>query len=440
MTSGNIWLQILFFSIPLLIGNLFQQLYNTVDSIIVGNYIGSEALAAVGSSNSLINLIIGLFMGIATGAGVVISQYYGAKNKDRLFLAVHTSIALTIIGGVALVFLGIVLSPLLLRAMGTPEEVMANSVLYLRIFFCGSLFNLFYNMGAGILRGVGDSKSALYYLCAASVVNIVLDILFVAVLHMGVDGVGWATVIAQLVSAVLVLLKLIRTQDIYKLELKKIRVNKPMMMRILKFGIPSGVQSMIISLSNVIVQANINAFGASAMAGCGAYMKIDGFVVMPIMSFGLASMTFVGQNYGAGLLERVKRGTIAGVVISFCYTVAVSVFLYLFGMKLIGIFSSDTAVIENGYLMMSTLLPYYWTLAFVQVLSNAFRGTGRVIAPTLIMVGNMCIVRMLWVNIATPLTHSLTTVLQGYPVSWILALVCVVVYAWKSNWIQGEKK
>lgn len=440
MTKGNITKQLFLFSMPLLVGNLFQQLYNTVDSIVVGNFIGNEALAAVGSSNSLINLIIGFFMGIATGAGVVIAQLYGAKNNKRLFTAVHTAAALTLIGGAVLIVLGVILSPVLLRAMQTPEEVMPNSVLYLRIFFLGSLFNLTYNMGAGILRGVGDSKRPLYYLCAACIVNIVLDVLFVVVFKWGIAGVGIATVIAQFVSAVLVVIQLMITKDAYKFNPKFMTVNRRMTKNILHMGIPSGVQSSIISLSNVIVQANINVFGAAAMAGCSAYMKIDGFVIMPVMSFGMAVMTFAGQNYGAKEYERVKSGAKAGMIISLIYTVPVSILLMILGEKMIGVFTTDMESIRCGVIMLKTLAPTYWTLSIVQVLTNMFRGAGSAIAPTLIMVGNMCGIRMIWVNIMAFLTHDLQAVLSGYPVSWITALVCTVLFAWKGNWMKGYKK
>ena len=274
MTEGVIWKQLLLFSLPLLVGNLFQQLYNTVDSIVVGNFIGSQALAAVGSSTPLINLIIGMFMGIATGAGVIISQYYGAENEQKLSWAVHTCIALSILGGVLLSILGVVLSPYILNWMGTPEDVIENSVIYLQIYFSGSLFNLLYNMAAGILRAVGDSRRPLYYLCISSAVNIVLDLVFVIVFSMGIAGVGYATIIAQAVSAALAFFALMRTKDSYRVELKKIAIDKRMMKRILAIGIPSGIQHSIISLSNVIVQANINGYGSAAMAGYGAYRDV----------------------------------------------------------------------------------------------------------------------------------------------------------------------
>jgi putative MATE family efflux protein len=435
MTKGNIWIQIIGFALPLLIGNLFQQLYNTADSIVVGNYIGSEALAAVGSSNSLINLIIGLFIGIATGSGIVISQYYGAKQHEKVSDAVHTAVTLAFIGGVLLIVIGIIFSPIMLRLMGTPEKVMPSSVLYLRVFFCGSLFNLFYNMGAGILRAVGDSRRPLYYLCIASVVNIVLDLVFVVGFKWGVAGVGLATILAQLTSALLVLRALLKTEKSYQLNVGKLTIKKEMMKKILHMGIPSGMQGAIISLSNVIVQANINAFGADAMAGAGAYMKVDGFVILPIMSFSMATMTFTGQNIGAGQLERVKKGVKASLVIGITYTLFVSFLLSLFGMNIIGIFSSEANVVGYGYLMLKTLVPFYWLLGIAQVLSGAFRGAGKATVAMLIMVGNMCGVRMLWVNTMTPITREIATVLMGYPISWVTVALCTLLYAWKGNWL-----
>ncbi|WP_395013682.1 MATE family efflux transporter [Robinsoniella peoriensis] len=438
MTEGKIIKGILLFSIPLLIGNLFQQLYNTVDSIIAGNFIGKEALAAVGSSNSLINLIVGLFMGIATGAGVVISQYYGARAEKGMQEAVHTSITISIIGGIVLTGVGVVLSPQILVAMGTPQEVMDKSITYLRIFFCGSVFNILYNMGAGILRGVGDSKRPLYYLCVSSVVNIILDIIFVVVFHMGVAGTAWANVINQVVSEFMVVRALMRDDDIYRLHLKKLGISRIMLKRVLMMGIPSGIQNAIISFSNVVVQANINSFGADAMAGCSSYMKIDGFVILPIMSFGMAAMTFTGQNVGAGKRERVKKGAANTLMIGLTYTVAVTILLLLFGQIPLRVFSSDVAVNQNGYLMLRTVAPFYVTLTVAQVMTGVFRGAGKAVTSMLLMVGSMVGIRMLWVNIMVLFYPDLETVLWGYPVSWVFAMLGVILYAWKGKWLPEQ--
>lgn len=435
MTEGVIWKQLILFAIPLLIGNLFQQLYNTVDSIVVGNFISSEALAAVGSSNSLINLIIGMFIGIATGAGVVISQYYGARDVQKMEQAVHTSMTLSLIGGIVLIVLGIGASPLILKWMGTPEEVMPNSVLYLRVYFSGSLFNLVYNMGAGILRAVGDSKRPLYYLCVASVVNIVLDLLFVIGFQMGIAGVGYATVIAQGVSAVLVVIALMRSCDIYHLNIKKLWIHVPMMKRILAMGIPSGVQGSIISLSNVIVQANINSYGSIAMAGYGAYTKVDGFAMLPQQTFCLAATTFTGQNVGAKRIDRVKKSIFWGMSICASYTIVMSIFLYFYSGNILRIFSSDTAVIQYGQTVMGIMLPFYLLLTVHQILMGTMRGAGKAMVTMMISVGNMCVLRMIYINLLVPLFPSFEAVMWCYPITWFTTMLMDVLYIWKGNWI-----
>lgn len=435
MTEGEIWKQLLAFSVPLLAGNLFQQLYNTVDSVVVGNFIGSDALAAVGSSNSLINLIIGMFMGIGTGAGVIISQYYGARDEMKLHWAVHTSMALSLMGGLILIVLGVLMSPFILSWMGTPEKVMPSSIAYLRIFFCGSLFNIVYNMGAGILRAVGDSKRPLYYLCVSSVINIVLDLVFVVVFGMGTAGVGYATVIAQAVSSVLVVWALVKTEDIYQLVPGKIRIDRRMMVRILKLGIPSGIQQSIISLSNVIVQANVNSFGSAAMAGFGAYSKIDGFAMLPLQSFCMAATTFTGQNIGAKKPKRVKQGVFQGIAISMAYTAFISVILYLNAEHILKIFSPDEDVIAYGYSTMLVLLPFYWTIAIHQILMGSIRGSGRTMVSMLIGVGNMCILRMIYINLLVPFFPSFGAVMWCYPITWITTMLMDCVYSIKAKWI-----
>lgn len=435
MTEGVIWKQLIRFSVPLLLGNLFQQLYNTVDSVVVGKYIGSQALAAVGSSNSLINLIIGMFMGIGTGAGVIISQYYGAKEKEKLQWTVHTCMALSIIGGVFLTVIGIIISPVILSWMGTPTEVMGSSVTYFRIFFSGALFNLVYNMGAGILRATGDSRRPLYYLCVSSIVNIVLDVVFVVVFHMGVAGVGYATVIAQLVSAILVIFTLMHTQEDYRMELSKLKIDKKMMKRILRLGIPSGIQQSIISLSNVIVQTNVNGFGEAAMAGFGAYCKIDGFVMLPLQSFCMAATTFTGQNIGAKNISRVKKGIFQGMVLGLLYTGLVSVILYYQVDNVLGVFSSDEEVIRYGQITMYSLLPFYGTMMAHNIFMGSFRGAGKTMTSMLIGVGNMCILRMVYINFLLPFFPSYEAVMWCYPITWITTLLMDVIYYWKVPWL-----
>lgn len=440
MTEGVIWKQLLLFSFPLLVGNLFQQLYNTVDSIVVGNFIGSQALAAVGSSTPLINLIIGMFMGIATGAGVIISQYYGAENAQKLSWAVHTCIALSILGGILLSILGVVLSPYILNWMGTPEDVIENSVIYLQIYFSGSLFNLLYNMAAGILRAVGDSRRPLYYLCISSAVNIVLDLVFVVVFSMGIAGVGYATIIAQAVSAVLAFFALVRTKDSYRVELKKIAIDKRMMKRILAIGIPSGIQHSIISLSNVIVQANINGYGSAAMAGYGAYSKIDGFVMLPLQSFCIAATTFTGQNIGAEKEKRVKQGIVQGIVISAVYTLALSPLLLWKAEDLLQIFSSDPEVLRYGKITISMLIPFYGVLSIHQILMGTFRGAGKTMVTMLIGIGNMCVLRMIYINGIVPFFPSYEAVMLCYPITWTTTMLMDVLYCWKGKWMSFGNK
>lgn len=440
MTEGNIWKQVLFFAIPLLIGNIFQQLYNTVDSIVVGRCVGTEALAAVGSSNSLINLLIGMFSGIATGAGVIIAQYFGAKKIEKLEWAVHTAVTISFIGGLFMSIFGYFTSGVILRWMGTPENVMPNSTLYLKIFFLGSVFNLVYNMCAGILRAVGDSKNPLYYLCVASITNIVLDLVLVVVFHMGVAGVGIATITSQGIAMVLVLIKLSTSKGVYRLSFKKLGIDGKMAKRIIAFGVPSGLQSSIISLSNVIVQSNINSFGDKAMAGCSSFNKIDGFIMLPVMSFSMAVMTFIGQNVGAHKQERVKKGLWVTLILTFIYVTIVSVLLLIFGRYVLGIFTPEADVVDNGMIMNNILMPFYVVIAIVNILTGAIRGAGKSFAAMMIMVINLCGVRMLWVALMRPIFPTLSTVLWGYPVSWITAFLCAVIYIRMVNWMGNEKE
>lgn len=400
----------------------------------VGQYVGKEALAAVGSSNALINLLIGLLVGIATGAGVIIARYYGGKKEEKLSWAVHTAMSISILGGIAMIFLGIVLSEPILRLMGTPDSVMGDSTIYLRIFFLGSVFNLVYNIGTGILNAVGDSKNPLYYLTIASFVNIGLDLLFVIVFKMGVAGAAWATITAQAVSAVLVMRKLMTCQAPYRIELRKLKIDRIMAGRIIRFGVPAGIQNSIIALSNVIIQANINSFGDAAMAGCGAYNKVDGFVFLPVMSLSMAVMTFVGQNIGAGKYDRAKKGLWVTSGIAVVYVLVTSGLLYLFRTPVISIFSNEAEVIENGILMLRILIPFYWSIAIVNVFAGAFRGAGHSFMAMLIMVANLCGVRMLWVWLVVPQAPALSTVLWSYPVTWLTAFVCSLIYE-RTKWI-----
>ena len=441
MTEGSIWKKILFFSIPLILGNLFQQLYNTVDSIIVGNYIGSEALAAVGSSGSLINLLIGFCIGASAGAGVVIAQFYGAQDREGVRKAVHTTIAIAIAAGAVLTVVGIVATPILLKAMGTPQEVFDQASIYLKVYFGGILFSVVYNMSAGILNAVGNSKRSLVYLMIAATSNIFLDLLFVVVLKMGIVGVAIATDISQLLSCIFIILFLVRSEDVYRVKLKDIRCYDNLLGKILKIGLPTGVQNIVISLSNVIAQSSVNSFGAVAMAGFAAYIKVDGFNILPVLSFSMAATTFVGQNVGAGRLDRVKKGMYVSVAMGIIYTVCTGILLLTFAPQVIGVFTQNGKVVEYGVYIMKFFCPFYWMLGILHILAGTIRGTGKTMQAMVVFLFSLCIFRVLWIWGAMSVSHKIGGVMLGYPLSWLVGLVMILIYVWKGNWMPyGMKK
>lgn len=441
MTEGSIWKKILFFSIPLILGNLFQQLYNTVDSIIVGNYIGSEALAAVGSSGSLINLLIGFCIGASAGAGVVIAQFYGAQDKEGVRKAVHTTIAIAIAAGAILTIVGIVTTPLLLKAMGTPKEVFDQASIYLKVYFGGILFSVVYNMSAGILNAVGNSKRSLVYLMIAATSNIFLDLLFVVVFKMGIVGAAIATDISQLLPCIFIILFLVRSEDVYRVKLKDIRCYDNLLGKILKIGLPTGVQNIVISLSNVIVQSSVNSFGAVAMAGFAAYIKVDGFNILPVLSFSMAATTFVGQNVGAGRLDRVKKGMYVSVAMGIIYTVCTGILLLAFAPQVIGVFTQNGKVVEYGVYIMRFFCPFYWMLGILHILAGTIRGTGKTMQAMVVFLFSLCIFRVLWIWGAMSVSHKIGGVMLGYPLSWLVGLVVILIYVWKGNWMPyGMKK
>lgn len=435
MTEGVIWKEILLFSIPLLLGNLFQQLYNAVDSVVVGNYIGAQALAAVGSSAPVINLLVSFFMGLAVGAGVIISRYFGARNTEELHIAVHTSLALTFAAGIVMTLVGVLISPYVLKWVGTPNDVMDSSVLYLRIYFLGILSVMVYNMGSGILRAVGDSRNPLYFLIVSSVTNIILDLLFVIVFDMGIAGVGWATLIAQTISAILTMILLMRTKEEYQVKLKHIRFHKHMLYEIVRLGLPSGLQNAIVSFSNVIVQSNINAFGSLAMAGCGSYTKIDGFAILPVMSYSMALTTFTGQNMGAKKYDRVKQGAKTGILMSVVTIVCISALLLILGPNVLAIFSSDPTVINYGLYMMHVLAPGYIFLAISHAFNGIIRGAGITTVPMIVMVTCWCGLRMAWILTSVPLFHDIGVVFMGWPLTWIASALWLFLYYRKGSWM-----
>lgn len=437
MTNGSIYKKIVKFALPIFWGNLFQQLYNIVDSLVIGNFVGRDALAAVSSTGSLIFLLVGLFGGIFMGAGVVISKYFGAGEEENVQTAIHTAISFGIIAGVILTILGTLLSPQILRLMGTPETVFSQAVLYVRIYFAGILSIVMYNTASGIFQAVGDSKHPLYYLIISSIVNVVLDLLFVAVFKMGIAGAAIATVIAQGVSMILAFYHLMHTKDIYKVSLKKIKVNGFMLKQILRMGIPAGIQNSVIALANVVVQSNINSFGAIAVAGCGAYSKIEGFAFIPITSFAFSMTTFIGQNLGAKEYDRAKKGTYFGIVVSMVLAEVVGIVFYIMAPKLIALFNSEVAVVQYGTLQARTIAIFYFLLAFSHCLAGILRGAGKSVIPMAVMLVCWCVIRVLYVTIATHFVPKIQTVFWAYPLTWSLSSIIFLIYYLKSDWIHG---
>ncbi len=436
MIGGGIFRSIFWFSVPLLIGNFFQQLYNTVDSYVVGNYVSTSALAAVGASSPVINMLVGFFMGLSAGAGVVISQYFGARKGHELSRAVHASMALTALLSVIFTVLGLVFTGPLLKAIGVPEDVLPHSSLYLMIYFTGIAFSLFYNMGAGVLRAVGDSTHPLIYLAAACMVNVVLDFLFVCGFHMGIAGAAIATVIAQGVSCVMVMGKLMRAKTDYRVELKRIRLHKKMIRRIISFGFPAALQQSVTSFSNVVVQSYINHFGTAAMAGYSATIRIDGFTQLPLQSFNMAITTFVGQNIGAKQYDRVKKGVFAAWLMSSGVIAVCSVCIFSAAPFLIGIFTKDAEVIAIGSGMERIFSAFYLALPVVQILNGALRGAGLSKIPMYFMLGSFVVLRQIYLMIAVPLTNDVNVVMAGWPITWIICAIGMAVYYFKTDWLK----
>ena len=429
ITEGSIFGQLLLFFFPILFGTFFQQLYNTADAMVVGRFVGKQALAAVGGSTStLINLLVGFFVGLSSGATVVISQFYGARKADKVHWAVHTSIAFSVIGGIIFMIVGLVGSPWALEAMKTPEDVMGHAVVYIRIYFLGIIVNLVYNMGAGILRAVGDSRRPLYFLIASCFTNIILDVLLVAVLGMGVAGAALATITSQLLSAVLVVLALMKTDDMYKLEWKKVRIDQRMLQRIVRIGIPAGMQSVMYNISNVIIQAGVNTLGTDNVTAWATYGKVDGLYWMMINALGISATTFVGQNFGAGRLDRVRTGAGACMVIGVVLTASVGVVLYNGGHLLVELFTTDQQVQAISMDLLHFMVPTFITYIAIEILSGTLRGVGDAWMPLIITGIGVCAVRVLWIMFVLPHYHTIIGAAFCYPLTWSLTTVAFVIY------------
>ena len=437
MTEGSIEKHLISFAVPLFLGNLFQQLYNTADSLIVGNFLGSEALASVSSSSNLIFLMIGFFNGIAVGAGVVVARAFGAGDKKGLHTAIHTILAFGLVAGVVLTLLGVLLAPQILVWMGTPESILAGSVSYFRIYFLGSIPFVLYNICVGILQSVGDSRHPLYYLMISSVVNILLDLLFVAGFKMGVGSAAAATAISQLVSAALCLVRLCRTDDVYRVTLRDIRFDIPMLGKIIRNGLPAGCQNSIIAFANVIVQTNINAFGEIAVAGQGVYAKIEGFGFLPITCFAMALTTFISQNLGAGEYDRAKKGARFGILCSMAIAEIIGLAIFLGAPFLMWLFDRNPDVIASGVGRAQADCLFYFLLAFSHCIAGIMRGAGKASVPMVVMLISWCVIRVAYITVAIRFIPSIQIIYWAYPITWAISSVIFLVYFLKSDWLHA---
>lgn len=432
ITEGVIWKQLLLFFFPIVFGTLFQQIYNTADTLVVGRFVGKEALAAVGGSAcQIVNLIVGFFVGLASGAAVIISQFYGAKDEKNVKLTLHTAVAFSVAASVVIGAAGFCFAEPILNLMGTPADVMEDSVIYLHIYFVGIIFNLVYNMGAGILRSVGDSKRPLYVLIITCVLNIILDVILVVIVKAGVAGVAVATVLSQAVSAAIVVWMLVKSAEIYALEIRKIRFHKKSLSLILRVGIPAGMESVMYSISNLLIQVFVNDLGTDTVAAWGTLGKIDALFWMVINSFGIAITTFVGQNYGAGKFSRMRKSVKICLVMSMASAVVISLVLMASGEYIYRVFTTDQKVITIGVHMIRFLLPYYSIYVVIGILSGALRGAGKVLVPMLLTCGGVCSLRIIWLFGVVTSHPGIDTIMLSYPVSWIITAVLFVLYYFK---------
>lgn len=429
ITEGVIWKQLLFFFFPILLGTLFQQLYNTADTVVVGRFVGTQALAAVGgSTGQIVNLVVNFFVGLASGATVIIARYYGARDRIKLNNALHTAIALSIVGGIVTGIAGILLTPSLLKMMNTPADVIEGSTMYLRIYFAGIIFVFVYNIGSGILRAVGDSKRPLYFLIVCCFLNIFLDILFVVYLKLGVKGAAFATVISQAVSALLVILSLTKSVDIYRLRPNKIRFYKSLLIAIITIGLPAGLQSVMYGISNIIIQTSLNSLGTKTVAAHTAFAKIDAIYWMISGAFSVSIITFIGQNYGARKFDRMKKSIKVCLLMDLIASLLLTTVMLLAGPYLLRLFTSDQEVIEIGMQIIHIIAPSYALFIFIEILSSSLRGMGNVVVPMLMTCGGVCVLRILWIFIFVRTHLSVTTILMSYPISWGFTAVLFIIY------------
>lgn len=440
MTDGPIWKRIVLFAIPLFWGHLFQQFYNTADTLIVGNFLGSNALAAVSSSGSLILLLVGLFNGVSIGASVIIGKYFGAGNMKALRRAIHTTIGFGLCCGVAVTLIGQIAAPQILRFMGTPEEVLVNSLVYFRIYFLGALGFVMYNFFMGILQALGDSKHPLIYLIISSVTNIILDLILIAGFRFGVGAAALATTISQFLSAFLCLRQLMHNPEEIRVSLKEIRLDRKMVPQIISNGLPTGIQNSIISVANVFVQSNINKFGALAVAGCGSYSKIEGFGFLPVTCFSLAMTTFISQNLGAKQYDRAKKGAIFGIVCSITLAELIGFLVYTTAPTLLALFGGSEEAVAFGVTQARTISLFYCLLSYSHCMAGILRGAGRSTVPMFVMMICWCLIRVSYITVAIHFIPVINMVFWAYPITWTLSSIIFTIYYLKSDWIHGLEK
>jgi len=440
ITGGVIWKQLLVFFFPILLGTFFQQLYNTVDAVIVGKVVGKEALAAVGGpSGVIINLLVGFFVGLSSGATVILSQHYGARQDKEGSRTVHTAIALSVAGGAILTVGGFLLAPWALSIINTPTDVLVPSVIYLRIYFLGMIPSLIYNMGSGILRAVGDSQRPLYFLIAGCITNIVLDLLFVLVLDMGVTGAAVATVLSQLVSALLVVITLMRTNETYRLVIGQIGFHGKLLLNIVKIGLPAGLQSVMYGFSNIIIQSNINTFDTDAVAAFTAFGKIDAIFWMIIGAYGVSITTFVGQNFGAKKYDRIYRSSAVCLAMAAFTTVFITTVICAFDKYLLHLFTDDPAVVAHGEEMIRLVAPFWIAYISIEIFAGAVRGTGDSLIPMIMTCFGICALRIVWLYAFVPRFNTIDSVLFSYPMTWIVTSTLFILYYFHGGWLRRRR-
>ena len=434
MTDGTIWKELIFFALPLLAGNIFQQLYNTVDSVVVGNFVGADALGAVTSTMPIIITLIGLFIGLTMGASILISQYFGAKDIENLRKSTHTAVLSGVILSLIISAIGYYITPWLLKKMNTPDTVMREAVIYLRIYSLGLSGTMLYNMGSAILRAVGDSKRPLYFLILSSILNIILDLVFVLEFESGVAGVAYATIISQFVSGAIIFWILFHSHECHSLSFREMKIDTKILKRVITLGFPAGFQMALTSFSNVFVQSYINAYGAASTAGWGIYARVDAFVTLPTISMSMAVTTFVGQNAGARKAERIKRGVKTGLALSTGISVFIISIIYLFTPYIVELFNQDAKVVYYGVLFLRLNCPFDPLNVNNQVQAGALRGVGDAKTPMLIMLFSFVLFRQIYLFIISRLTDSIYFVAVGYPVGWFVCCTLMYIHIYRSGW------